>query len=124
MVEPFGGAGHVGPFDREREHVLGAAEHHVAAHPGGEVDDDVDARVADPLDHLGVELGGAGADAGVGVADVDVHDRRPRLGGIDRRRRDLLGGDGHVRALGDGVAGARDRARDEHVPVHVVPHGR
>ncbi len=124
MVEPLGGAGHVGPFDGEREHVLGAAEHHVAAHPGGEVDDDVDTRVADPLDHLRVQLGGAGADAGVGVADVDVHDRRPRLGGVDRRCRDLLGGDGDVGALAGRVAGPGDRARDEHVPVHVVPQGR
>ena len=71
------------PSAVEREHVLGAAEHHVAAHAGGEVDDDVDVRVADPLDDLGVQLGGASADAGVGVADVDVHDRRPGLGGVD-----------------------------------------
>ncbi len=124
MVESLRGAGHVGPLEGEWEDGLVAAEHHVAAHPGGEVDDDVDPRVADPLDHLGVQLGRASADSRLRIADVDVDDRRPRLGGVDRRSRDLLGGDGDVRAPARGVAGAGDRTRDEHIPVHVDPQFR
>ena len=62
-----------------------------------------------------------GALAGLGVADVDVHDRGAGLGGVDRRVGDLLGRDGHVRALAGGVARAGDRAGDEDVPVHRWP---
>ena len=87
MVESLGGAGHVGAVGVDRQHLLVAAQYQVAAHAGGEVEHDVDARGADALDRLGVELGGAGALAGLRVADVDVHDRGPGLGGIDRRRR-------------------------------------
>ena len=44
---------------------------------------------ADPLDHLAVEGRVARAAAGQRVADVDVHDRRARLRGLDRRVGDL-----------------------------------
>ena len=71
---------------------LGAAEHEVAAHPGGQVDHDVDVGRADPLDHLAVQLGVARALAGLGVAHVDVDDRRAGLGGLDRRQSAICSG--------------------------------
>ena len=95
-----------------------AAEHEVAAHARGEVEDDVDVGGADPLDHRPVERRVAGALAGLRVADVDVRDRRARPGRLDRRVGDLLRRDRDVLAPAGGVAGARDRARDEDFPVH------
>ena len=86
---------------------LVAAEHEVAAHPGREVQDDVDVGGADPLDDRAVERRVAGAAAGVGVADVDVHDRRAGAGRLDRRVGDLLRRHGHVLAPAGRVAGAR-----------------
>ena len=56
---------------------------------------------------LCVQLGRPGTLAGLRVADVDVVDRGAGLCGIDRRVGDLLGRDGHVRALADCVAGTR-----------------
>ena len=51
-----------------------------------------------------------------------MHHRGPGLGRIDRRLGDLLGGHRHVRAAADRLAGARDGACDEGVPVHgLVP---
>ena len=120
VVEAFGRAGHVGAGGRHRQRCLVAAEHEVASHAGGQVDHDVDVGVADPFDDLGVELGGAGADAGLGIAHVDVDDGRTGAGGVERRGGDLGRGHRHVRALRRRVAGAGDRTGDEGVPVHGV----
>ena len=74
---------------RRQRRVL-AAEHEVAAHPRGEVEDDIDVGRADLLDDRAVERGIARAAAGVGVADVDVRDGRARARRLDRGVRDLL----------------------------------
>ena len=76
--EPLGRAGHVGALGSRRKRRLGTAEHEVAAHARGEVEDDVDVGRADPLDDLAVERRVARRPAGLRVADVDVHDRRAR----------------------------------------------
>ena len=116
--EPLGRADHVGARLVGRQRRLVAAEHEVAAHAGGEVQDDVDVGRADPLDDRAVERRVAGAAAGLRVADVDVRDRRARARRLDRRVGDLLGRDRHVLAPAGGVAGARDGAGDEDLPVH------
>ena len=87
MLQALGGAGHVGAGVVRRQRLLGAAEHEVAAHAGGEVEHDVDLGVADALDDLAVELGAPRALAGLGVAHVDVHDGGAGRGRLDRRRR-------------------------------------
>ena len=87
--EPLGRAGHVGSLRVRRKRRLDTAEHEVAAHARGEVEDDVDVRRADPLDDLAVERGVARRPAGLRIPDVDVHDRRARARGVDGRRRDL-----------------------------------
>ena len=83
MREPLAGAGHVGAGGIDGERRLGRAEHEVAAHAGREVQHDVDARGADALDHLAIELRIAGALAGLGVAHMDVGDGGA---GLARRR--------------------------------------
>ena len=60
------------------------ARHEAAARAGGEVDDQVGAARADPLDHLAIELELHRRRAGLRVAHVDVGDRGARLGGLDR----------------------------------------
>ena len=64
------------PSGLRRQQLLVATQHQVAAHAGREVDHHVDVGVADALDHLGVQLGGRGAHARLGIAHVDVHHRR------------------------------------------------
>jgi hypothetical protein len=59
------------------------------ARPGRQVDDHVDAAVADALDHLAV-MRQLHARPSVIVAHVDVGDGRAGLGGLDAGRRDLL----------------------------------
>ena len=118
MRQPLGRAHHVGAARVRRQRGVLAAEHEVAAHAGGQVDDDVDVRGADPLDDLAVVREVARAPAGLRVADVDVDDRCARARRLDRRVGDLLRGDRHVLAPAGRVAGAGDRAGDEDVPVH------
>ena len=67
----------------------GAAEHEVAAHARGEVEDDVDVGRAHPLDDLAVERRVARALAGLRVADVDVRDGGAGARGLDRGVGDL-----------------------------------
>ena len=89
MREPLLRAGHVGAVRVERERRIDAAEHEVAAHPGGQVDDRVDVGGAHALDHLAVELDVARAAARRGIAHVDVDDRGAGAGRLDRRVGDL-----------------------------------
>src|SRR6185437_14060381 len=90
----------------------------VTAHARRRVDHDVDAAVADPADHLAVELHVAGALAAAGVAHVHVHDGRARAGGGDAGVGDLLGRHGHVFGLADRVTGAGQRTRDDDLAIH------
>ena len=73
------------------------ADHQVAAHAGGEVDQHVDVALADPLDDLAVERDVAARRAGLGVADVAVHDRRAGARRLDRGVGDLRRRDRQVR---------------------------
>ena len=47
-----------------------------------------------------------------------MHDGRAGPGRLERRRRDLLRGDRHMRILADGVTGAGEGAGDDDVVVH------
>ena len=119
--QALGRADQVGGGGVDRQGRLVAPEHEVPAHAGGEVEHDVHPGGADLVHDLLVELGVAGAVAGLGIAHVDVHDRRARLRRLDGRGGDLLGRDRHVRAPADRVAGAGDGTGDEGVPVQRVP---
>ena len=68
----------------------------------------------DSLDHFGVQIGLACAGTGDRVADMDVGDGRAGAGCGDAIVRDLLGRDGNLVALADGVAAPGDGAGDEH----------
>ncbi len=81
-------------------------------------------RRADPLHDLAIVRRVTTAPAGLGVADVDVDDRRARARRLDRRVRDLRRRDRHMLAPGGGVAGPGDRTRDEDVPVHATSGAR
>ncbi len=59
--------------------LLDRAEHHVAAHTGGELEHHVDIRIADALGHLTVERDVAARLARLGVAHMAMHDRGARL---------------------------------------------
>ncbi|HRD62936.1 MAG TPA: hypothetical protein PL137_18695 [Nocardioides sp.] len=90
----------------------------VAAHPRRRVDDDVDVRLADPLDHLAVVRHLTRALAGLGIAHVDVHDGRSGARRGDAGLGDLLGGHRHMLGAADGVARAGESAGDHDVAVH------
>ncbi len=92
MLDALGGARHVGALGLQRQRPLGRAEHHVAAHAGGEVEHHVDLCVADALGHLAIERHVAARLAGLGIAHMAMHDRRAGPGRLDRRiRRSALG---------------------------------
>ena len=87
MIEAFGRSGHVGAVGVERQHLLVATEHQVAAHARSQVDHHVDVGVADALDRLGVELGRPRTAARLGIAHVDVHHGGAGPRRVDRRVR-------------------------------------
>ena len=97
---------------------VGVTEQQVAAHPRGEVDDHV--RVGGPhqLDRLAVQLHITRALARGRISNMDVNDRRTRLGCLQGRRRNLLGGDRQLRMLAGRVTGARDGTSDDWVAIH------
>ena len=90
----------------------------VAAHAGGEVEDHVHARGAHALDHLAVELQAARGLAGLRVADMDMGDRGPGLGRLDRGAGDLLRRYRYRRMLADRVARPGHGAGDHNLGVH------
>ncbi len=118
-MQTLGRTGHVGGRV-ERQRRFDSAEHEIAAHAGGEVDHDVGARRADALDDLPVQRRIAAALARLRVPDVNVRDRSPGLGRLDRGRGDLLRGHRHAIAPAGSVADAGDGAGDEDLPVHRV----
>ena len=109
----FGGPGHVGALLAQRQRGLDPAEGEVGTGATGEVEHDVGVGLADAVGELLVEVEVAALRAGVEIADVAVHHRGAGLGRLDRRVGDLLGRDGHVGRLADGVAAAGDGAGDE-----------
>src|SRR5690606_30020313 len=88
----------------EVHRVLAATDFQVAAHAGGEVDDDVDVGLADALHHFTVQGYIAAEFAGVRVAYMAVHHGGAGLGGFYCGGGNLFGGDRHVRASGGRVA--------------------
>jgi hypothetical protein len=54
-----------------------------------------------------------------GIAHMAMHDGGPGVGGLDGGGGDLLRGDGHMRVLADGVAGAGQGTGHDDVVVHV-----
>jgi hypothetical protein len=122
MGDPVGRADHVGA-GAGRQGGLGAAQHQVAAHAGGQVQHHVDLRRADALGDLAVECHVAGGLAGLGVAHVAVHDRRAGLGRVDGACGDLAGRARHVGRAVLRAARAGDGAGDEDVAVHGERHG-
>ena len=63
----------------------------VGTHAGGQVDDDIGARLAHPVDHFPEQRRVPAAFSGLRVADVDVRNGSARLGGFDHGVADLLG---------------------------------
>ena len=120
MREPLGRTGHVRSLVIRGKRRVFAPEDEVAAHPRGEVEDDVDVRGPDALDDRAVERGIAGAAAGVGVANVDVHDRRACARRLERCVRDLLRRDGNVLAAPGRVSRSGHGTGHENFPVHGV----
>ncbi len=120
MGKPLGRAGHVGAGRVGRQRLLDRAEHEIAAHPGGQVEHDIGARGAHPVDHLGVELGVARALAGARIADMDMGDRGAGLGRLDGGIGDLLllRRHRHLFRLARRVARPGHRAGDEDFPIH------
>ena len=120
MSQPLARPRHVGAVRVEGEGMLAGAEHQVAAHAGGEVEDHVGPGPADPLHRLAEEGRVAGAPPRLGVPDVDVDDGGAGPRRLDRGVRDLGRGDRNGGVLAHRVAGAGDRAGDEGVPVHRI----
>lgn len=76
MGEAFQPADQVGAGQLPQRGV--GVDHQIAAHPGGQIDDDIGAGLLDPLDDLPVQARVAGGCAGLRLTDVDVHDSRGR----------------------------------------------
>ena len=74
--------------------LFAGADLEIAAHAGGEVDDDVLVLGADALDDFAIEMDAAGALAGLGIAHMAMDDRRACSGRFQRRIGDLLRRDG------------------------------
>ena len=102
----------------ELHRVLAGADFQVAAHAGGEVDDDVDVGLADALHHFAVQRHVTAELAGLWVTHVAMHHGGAGLGGFHGRRSDLFRGDRHVRASGGRVASTGECAGDDDVVVH------
>jgi hypothetical protein len=116
MGDALGRIGHVGAAA-----TLGGVfwvKEEVAAHAGGEVDDDIDAAVTDALHGFAVVLELAAGLAGLGVAHMKMRDGGARLGRLDRRLGDLFRRHRNGRVLADRVAGAGHGAADDDVLVH------
>ena len=118
--EPLGRAGHVRSCLVRRQGRVLATEDEVAAHPRGQVEDDVDVRSADLLDDRAVEGGIARSASGVGVADVDVRNCRPRARRLDRGVRDPLGRHRDVLAAPGRIPRSGHGTSDENFPIHGI----
>ncbi|MCY1547832.1 hypothetical protein D9M68_839120 [compost metagenome] len=117
MLEALQRADQVGA-GAEFQGLLATAYLQVAAHTGGEVDDDVGVALADALHQLAVQRHVAARLAGLRVAHMAVGDGGAGLGGLDGGGGDFLRGDGNGRVLADGIAGAGDGTGDDDFVVH------
>jgi hypothetical protein len=98
--------------------VLAGADLQVAAHPGGQVDDDILVALANALDHLAVEMNPTGALAGLGIADMAMDHRGTGRGGLQRRCGDVARLHGDRRMPADGIARPGDGAGDDDLGIH------
>jgi len=105
----------------ERARVFAIANPQVAAHAGGEIDDEVFVLLANALHHFAVEVRAAAALARDGVAYVDVGHGSASSGGLERRVGDLLGSDRDGRVFADRVASSGDGASDDDFLLHGIP---
>ena len=103
MRNALRGAGHVRA--RPARSGVRGIEDKVAAHAGGQVDDDVGVRRADRADRLAIERGIARGLAGRGIAHMQMHDRGARSVRLQGRVGDLPRGHRNGRMLADRVAG-------------------
>ena len=99
--------------------VLDQVDDKVTAHAGSEVEDNVLAAVADPLDDLAVKLQITAALSGFGIADMNMGDRSAGLRRFQNRIRDISWRDGHGRVFADGIAGSGHGTGDDDIVVHV-----
>ncbi len=97
------------------------ARHEARPWAGGEVDQHVAAALADPVHHLAIERAVHARAGGLRIAHMNVDDGCAGLGGVDGGLGDLCRRHGDRRVAGRRVRRARDRARDHHLALHVVP---
>ena len=121
MLEALQRAHEVRELFLERARVFAVANPQVAAHAGGEIDDEVLVLVANALHHFAVEVRAAAALARDGVAHMDVGHGSTGGGSLERRVRNLLRGNGDGRVLANRVASARDGARNDDFLLHGIP---
>src|SRR3954452_4172346 len=86
-----------------------------AARAGRQIDNDIRAAGADPVNRFGVVRALHAGQTGLRIAHMDVHDRRAGLGGIDRGRGNLFRGHRHRRVFADAVSRPGDGARNHHL---------
>ena len=122
MGEAFGSTHHVGPVGAWWQRRLHTAKHQIAAHAGGQVQDDVGFGIADPRGHLAKQRRIARWLAGFRVADMTMHHGGTGLCGIDGRFGDLRRRDWHLVRLARGVARSGHGAGDEDVAIHRQRH--
>ena len=123
MLDPLGGADHVGAGLGKRQRRVGRAEHQVAAHPRRQVQHHVHIRGTDALGHLAVEGHIARRRAALGVAHMAMDHRRAGLRGVDGAGSNLSGRARHMRAAVLGAARAGDGGGDEDLAIHGERHG-
>ena len=112
----------------QRPHEVGAggkiersfrgAEEQIAAHPAGQIEDDVAALIPDPRVELAKERNIATRLAGIRVANVQVDDGGASTMGFEGRCSDLCGRYRHMRRLAGGIARPGDGAGNEYSVIH------
>ena len=109
-----------GPTGAELGGRLARADLQVAAHAGGEVDDDLGVRLADALDHLAIEGHVATRLAGGRIAHMGVHHGGAGAGCFQGGGGDLRRGNGNMGIAAYGITGAGQGAGDDDIGVHGV----
>ena len=120
VEQALNGADEIGartPFHRR----FAGADIKIAAHAGGQVDDDFLVLGADALHDFPVEINAAGTLAGLGVADMAMDHGGTGSGGFQRGIGNLLGGYGNIRAFANRVASAGHGAGNDDLGVHGSP---
>ena len=103
----------------ELARLLAGADFEIAAHAGGQIDDDVLVLGANALHHLAIEMDAARALAGLGIADMAMNHGGAGGGRFERGIGDLLRRHRNGRMLADSVAGAGHRAGNDDLWIHL-----